>query len=277
MMKNKFTLILLFFSTLLFSQNSVFWKVTKDGNEGYILGTYHFLGRNFLTENKIILEKLKNSNIALSENIDSAKVFINIRKENENLKKLNKLEFETIKKIVPSYVDVNKMSFRELIVIIDGKITTKFCLTEKEKTDTLKMDDYLKKYSIDNEIKLLGLEQTKQTFELINNNLYSGFVEDKLLNILKSKIIFLNSDKQNINCSIVSEYRTNKHLFNFSRESQEKMITLRNKNWIDKIDKTIQENKKAFIFVGLYHLDFKDGILELLKNKGYNIEEIQLN
>lgn len=251
--------------------------MTKDGNEGYILGTYHFLGRNFLTENKIILEKLKNSNIALSENIDSAKVFINIRKENENLKKLNKLEFETIKKIVPSYVDVNKMSLRELIVIIDGKITTKFCLTEKEKTDTLKMDDYLKKYSIDNEIKLLGLEQTKQTFELINNNLYSGFVEDKLLNILKSKIIFLNSDKQNINCSIVSEYRTKKHLFNFSRESQEKMITLRNKNWIDKIDKTIQENKKAFIFVGLYHLDFKDGILELLKNKGYNIEEIQLN
>ena len=118
-------------------------------------------------------------------------------------------------------------------------------LTEKEKTDTLKMDDYLKKYSIDNEIKLLGLEQTKQTFELINNNLYSEFVEDKLLNILKSKIIFLNSDKQNINCSIVSEYRTKKHLFNFSRESQEKMITLRNKNWIDKIDKTIQENKKA--------------------------------
>ena len=57
MMKNKFTLILLFFSTLLFSQNSVFWKVKKDGNEGYILGTYHFLGRNFLTENKIILER----------------------------------------------------------------------------------------------------------------------------------------------------------------------------------------------------------------------------
>ena len=66
------------------------------------------------------------------------------------------------------------------------------------------------------------------------------------------------------------------HLFNFTKERQEKLITARNKDWIDKIDNAIKQNKKVFIFVGLFHLDFKDGLLELLKKRDYKIEEIEL-
>ena len=45
---------------------------------------------------------------------------------------------------------------------------------------------------------------------------------------------------------------------------------------LDKIDNAIKQNKKVFIFVGLFHLDFKDGLLELLKKRDYKIEEIEL-
>ena len=68
----KLTIILILFSTFLFSQQSIFWKISKDDSESYIFGTYHYLGKDFINENKIILEKLKQSKIALSENIDSA-------------------------------------------------------------------------------------------------------------------------------------------------------------------------------------------------------------
>ena len=146
----KLTIILILFSTFLFSQQSIFWKISKDDSESYILGTYHYLGKDFINENKIILEKLKQSKIALSENIDSANIFINKRDENLILKKLDKNEIETIKNIVPNYVDAKKMTLRELIITIDGKISSKFCLTEKEKSDNIKMDDYLKKYSLEN-------------------------------------------------------------------------------------------------------------------------------
>ena len=46
-----------------------------------------------------------------------------------------------------------------------------------------------------------------------------------------------------------------------------------------KIEKFLsdEEKEKAFIFVGLYHLDFKEGLLELLKSRGYSVEEIILN
>ena len=272
----KLTIILILFSTFLFSQQSIFWKISKDDSESYILGTYHYLGKDFINENKIILEKLKQSKIALSENIDSANIFINKRDENLILKKLDKNEIETIKNIVPNYVDAKKMTLRELIITIDGKISSKFCLTEKEKSDNIKMDDYLKKYSLENNLKLVGLEPTKNTFDYINNSLYLGATDEKLLQILKTKIILLNSEKQNLNCSIINEYRTKKHLFNFTKERQEKLITARNKDWIDKIDNAIKQNKKVFIFVGLFHLDFKDGLLELMKKRDYKIEEIEL-
>ena len=127
----KLTIILILFSTFLFSQQSIFWKISKDDSESYIFGTYHYLGKDFINENKIILEKLKQSKIALSENIDSANIFINKRDENLILKKLDKNEIETIKNIVPNYVDAKKMTLRELIITIDGKISSKFCLTEK--------------------------------------------------------------------------------------------------------------------------------------------------
>ena len=272
----KLTIILILFSTFLFSQQSIFWKISKDDSESYIFGTYHYLGKDFINENKIILEKLKQSKIALSENIDSANIFINKRDENLILKKLDKNEIETIKNIVPNYVDAKKMTLRELIITIDGKISSKFCLTEKEKSDNIKMDDYLKKYSLENNLKLIGLEPTKNTFDYINNSLYLGATDEKLLQILKTKIILLNSEKQNLNCSIINEYRTKKHLFNFTKERQEKLITARNTDWIDKIDNAIKQNKKVFIFVGLFHLDFKDGLLELLKKRDYKIEEIEL-
>ena len=272
----KLTIILILFSTFLFSQQSIFWKISKDDSESYIFGTYHYLGKDFINENKIILEKLKQSKIALSENIDSANIFINKRDENLILKKLDKNEIETIKNIVPNYVDAKKMTLRELIITIDGKISSKFCLTEKEKSDNIKMDDYLKKYSLENNLKLIGLEPTKNTFDYINNSLYLGATDEKLLQILKTKIILLNSEKQNLNCSIINEYRTKKHLFNFTKERQEKLITARNKDWIDKIDNAIKQNKKVFIFVGLFHLDFKDGLLELLKKRDYKIEEREL-
>ncbi|MGB4448223.1 MAG: TraB/GumN family protein [Cloacibacterium sp.] len=276
MVKRHFILTFLLISSFLLSQKSIFWKISKNGNDSYILGTYHYLGKDFFKDDEIIFNALKNSKVAYSENIDSAKAFINQRNQNLVLKKLNEKEFQTIKKIVPKYVDWNKMTIKELIVTIDGKITSKFCLSEKEKLDSIKLDDYLKEYSIKNKIQLLGLESTSKTFDYLNSNIYKDYDENKLLKILEDKIQTLNSKEQNINCAILQEYRTKKHNFNFSKESQQKMLTIRNKDWINTIDKSIQENKNIFIFVGLYHLDFKDGLLELLKNRGYSVSPIEL-
>lgn len=277
-MANKITLlILILFSTFLLSQqSSIFWKISKGDTESYLLGTHHYFGKDFFSDNNIILDKLKSSKIAYSENIDSAKAFINIRNENPILNKLNDKELSIIQNLVPKNVNSKKMTLRELLVTVDSKISAKFCFAESEKSEGEKIDDFLKDYAVKNKIKLLGLEPTSKTFDYLNTSLYVDFDDNKLLKLLDDKIIALNSDKQNINCAIAQEYRSKKHNFNFSKEVQEKLITQRNIDWIDTIDKSIQANKNIFIFVGLYHLDFKNGLLELLKNRGYKVEPIEL-
>lgn len=56
------------------------------------------------------------------------------------------------------------------------------------------------------------------------------------------------------------------------------IMVLRNTRMSNKID-SISANKNAFIAVGSSHLPFKNGILNLLSEKGYLIEKeyIKLN
>jgi uncharacterized protein YbaP (TraB family) len=49
----------------------------------------------------------------------------------------------------------------------------------------------------------------------------------------------------------------------------------RNKDWIPKIEKAIGE-KSSFIAVGGGHLGGKNGVVNLLRAKGYKVEAIKL-
>ena len=51
MLKINLTAIFILFSSFVLSQQSIFWKISKNGNEAYILGTYHYLGKDFLLNN----------------------------------------------------------------------------------------------------------------------------------------------------------------------------------------------------------------------------------
>lgn len=59
------------------------------------------------------------------------------------------------------------------------------------------------------------------------------------------------------------------------KEFQANLLDQRNKNWIPKIEQWSKE-KSTFYAVGGGHLGGKTGVLELLKAKGYKIEEIKL-
>ena len=63
----KLTIILILFSTFLFSQQSIFWKISKDDSESYILGTYHYLGKDFINENKHLPNVPSATDIRISE------------------------------------------------------------------------------------------------------------------------------------------------------------------------------------------------------------------
>lgn len=59
-----------------------------------------------------------------------------------------------------------------------------------------------------------------------------------------------------------------------SSEIEEHLLVSRNKNWIKPISKIIKKNK-AFIAVGAAHLGGEDGVIELLRKKGYTLTPIK--
>ncbi len=54
----------------------------------------------------------------------------------------------------------------------------------------------------------------------------------------------------------------------------ERFVIDRNKNWVKKIDREASEKKTHMIVVGAAHLPGKEGLIELLKQKGYSVEQL---
>lgn len=51
------------------------------------------------------------------------------------------------------------------------------------------------------------------------------------------------------------------------------LLVERNNNWMPKVEKLIQHPEEKFILVGALHLVGKDGLLQQLKEKGYQVEQ----
>ena len=54
----------------------------------------------------------------------------------------------------------------------------------------------------------------------------------------------------------------------------EKFVTDRNKTWAEKLAELAAKDQTCMVVVGAAHLGGKEGLLELLKHKGYSIEQL---
>jgi uncharacterized protein YbaP (TraB family) len=55
------------------------------------------------------------------------------------------------------------------------------------------------------------------------------------------------------------------------------LLVDRNNNWLPKIERLIEQPKKKFILVGALHLIGKDGLLQQLKNRGYQVQRYTIS
>jgi uncharacterized protein YbaP (TraB family) len=57
-------------------------------------------------------------------------------------------------------------------------------------------------------------------------------------------------------------------------EIQEKLLEQRNRNWLPQIEKFIDSGEDTLVVVGAAHLVGKNGVVELLKGRGYKVEQM---
>jgi uncharacterized protein YbaP (TraB family) len=80
-----------------------------------------------------------------------------------------------------------------------------------------------------------------------------------------------------ISAYLLQDLESLQQLFSESVDFQEienDLLTVRNLNWIPIIDQKMKE-KSCFIAVGAGHLAGKDGVIELLKQKGYDVNPVR--
>jgi uncharacterized protein len=57
-------------------------------------------------------------------------------------------------------------------------------------------------------------------------------------------------------------------------EVHQKLIVDRNRRWVPQIDRMIRQGENVLVVVGAAHLVGKDGIIELLRARGYSVEQM---
>ncbi len=140
----------------------------------------------------------------------------------------------------------------------------------------LGMERYLQRHAAATSKPVSGLESPKE---------HNAFFVD--LNDRESEalllILFINAAREGPSASMISAWRRGDvdTLNRILRESFQdfpslarRLIDVRNQNWLPKIDGYLRSGKTYFVVVGAGHMGGPDGLLAMLRARGYKIEQI---
>ena len=118
---------------------------------------------------------------------------------------------------------------------------------------------------------LTGLESTDEILDIMKQVRdievpKNAYVKDKILSDYRESL------EQYKTKSIGEFYQ--RMTVEMGQEITTMIVDKRNENWIKDIESLIEKDK-IFIAVGMGHLGGKNGILNLLKRKGYGIQRVE--
>ena len=124
---------------------------------------------------------------------------------------------------------------------------------------------------------VLGLETADFQLNLLDS-LPARSQEESLLQTLKELDQFETEFEQIMRAwAAGQEKQLNDLLLQSFKEYPDiyaKLISERNRNWLPKIESYFQGGSKTLVVVGAAHLVGPDGVVELLKQKGYSVEQL---
>lgn len=275
----KLLLITIFITSFVYSQNkSLFWEISGNGlaKKSYLYGTMHVNERvSFHLSDSFFNNLLASDIVANESNPETWSDLNDIIKNNEtNYNRYNKLysEFylfpvskENIKSI---FENDNEKYFRNMLSGVEGN--------QADFQENTVLDMFIFQTGKKYKKKIAGLEDAKQSMISILNIMDKDAMpkdENKipLMKILKNR----NLDE------VLKEYYREKDIVMldsiykliFSKKAHDALIINRNKVMTRSID-SIAKTGSLFSAVGAAHLAGSEGIIELLRKKGYTVNPI---
>jgi uncharacterized protein YbaP (TraB family) len=266
-------------------EKSLLWKVSNDKNSIFLLGSIHYLRRENYPLNKTILEALEASNklvleidlnsttpeaaqrITLEKAVyrDGTTLAQNISQETYQLAATRSAELgidvRLINPMKPWFAALTLVAIKLQAIGLDSNLGVDQSLANEAKRSgkpTRGLEN------LEFQIGLLD-QLSKKDQELM---LRETVTELELLDKNLNKIIqsWLKGDGDQLAKLLLAGMMEYPDL-------HQKIIVDRNRRWVPELEKLLQQGGGAMVAVGAAHLVGKDGVIEMLKAKGYSVEQ----
>lgn len=284
-MKKIFISLLTLLTGFSFSQElekSLLWKISGNGlkHDSYLFGTIHITCDATLDDNTLrALDNTKQLYLELDMDEKSMQMEMMqhiMMKDGAKLSTLlNSEDFKTVDEFLKKNLNMSAKLFDSFKPFM---ITT-MLYPKMIDCPFQSVESVLMKVSKEQNEEIFGLETIEDQMKVFDNISYEIQAEE-LVKMAKGN---LEKDKDEMNRMLkIYENKDIEGMLKMmddsenkiTSENQDVLLNNRNKNWIPIMIKTMKD-KPTFFGVGAGHLAGEEGVIKLLRKKGYKVEAVQ--
>ena len=270
---------------LLAQEKSLLWQVSRDDKSIFLLGSIHYLRKENYPLNPAILDALATSKrlvleidlnrtsaesaqrVTLEKAIyrDGTNLAQNVSPETYELasRRANELGLDVriLNPMKPWFAALTLLAFNLQRMGLDPKLGVDRYLAERAKSSgkpTSGLETLESQLGIFDQLSKreqeLMLRETVGELERLNTDINE---------IVQS---WLKGDEQRLTALLLTGLREYPELY-------DKILVARNRRWLADIEKMVLQGSGAMVVVGAAHLVGTDSVVEMLKAKGYSVEQ----
>jgi uncharacterized protein len=266
-------------------EKTFLWRVSKDNHSIYLLGSIHYLRRENFPLHKSIIDAFDASKrlvfeidlnrvspeaaqrVTLEKAIyrDGQTLQQNVSQETYQLAEQHAaklgIDMRVMGSMKPWFVALTLVAIKFQQIGLDPNLGVDHYLAERAKSSG-KSTSGLE--TLEFQIGLLDQMSQRDQESLLRETV----VELDLLDANINQIVqaWLKGDGQSLESLLLAGMKE-------YPEVHEKIIVERNRRWVPQIEKIFSQGGGAMVVVGAAHLVGKDGVIEMLKARGYRMEQ----
>ncbi|MCW1148917.1 TraB/GumN family protein [Flavobacterium lacisediminis] len=283
----RYLFLLFTFFTSLFSdaqelEKSLLWKISGNGlkKPSYLYGTIHITCDASLDENTInALEATEQLYLELDMDDKSIQMKLMKLMMMKDGTKLSTLLSAEDFKMVDEFMKKNLKMSAKMFDSFKPFMISSMLFPKMLDCKSQSVESELMKITKEQNEEIFGLEKAEDQMKVFDEISYQDQA-DELLKTVKDD---LENDKKEINeMMLIYQNKDIEGMLKMmsdsdnkiTSENQDILLNNRNKNWIPIMIKTMKD-KSTFFGVGAGHLAGEEGVIKLLRKKGYKVEAIQ--
>lgn len=269
---------LLSFSSYAQNEKSLLWEISGNGLEkpSYVFGTIHLICEEDYVMSDVIENKLKNVDSYYAEiDFSNMENLVEMQKmmvaDQPLSQRISRDQYNHMKNLLKETLSIDIQDYENLSdAAISSMLTLKSFPCDKHKMYEMEL---LQKATLYGK-KMGGLESAKDQMNFMSEN-FNFDAAVKMVEELK-KVGFANTEEmvtlyKNQDIEGLLDFMNNASYMD--EKTYDNILVKRNNNWLHIMPELMKTNS-VFFAVGAAHLGGKDGVLKLLKNKGYQVKPI---